>query len=86
MRAAPRFTQKQGRYLAFIYVYAHMFREPKPNATAFPRQSALGPSLCLERDGLISREAGIARSIAIVVPPHELPILQWLQINPSKPL
>jgi hypothetical protein len=23
-----RFTQKQGQYLAFIYVYAHMFHQP----------------------------------------------------------
>jgi hypothetical protein len=34
-------------------------------------------------DGLITRQPGVARSIAILVPPDELPILEWLQINPS---
>jgi hypothetical protein len=35
--------------------------------------------LAPERDGLISRQPGVARSIAILVPSYELPILEWLQ-------
>jgi hypothetical protein len=42
--------------------------------------------LGLERDGLIRRQQGVARSIDILVPLHDLPILDWLQINASKPL
>jgi hypothetical protein len=42
--------------------------------------------LGLERDGLIRRQPGVARSIDILVPLHDLPILDWLQINSSKPL
>ena len=42
--------------------------------------------LGLERDGLIRRQQGVARSIDILVPLHDLPILDWLQINSSKPL
>jgi hypothetical protein len=29
---------------------------------------------------------GVARSIDILVPPQDLPILDWLHINSSKPL
>jgi hypothetical protein len=39
--------------------------------------------LGLERAGLIQRQQGVARSIVILVPPQQIPILQWLQINPS---
>lgn len=83
-----RFTQKQGQYLAFIYVYAHMFHQPPAEADMQRHFRVTPPSvhqmvLALERDGLITRQPGVARSIAILVPPHELPILEWLQINPS---
>lgn len=37
----------------------------------------------LERDGLIRRQPGVPRSIDILVPHRELPILDWL--NSSKP-
>jgi hypothetical protein len=40
----------------------------------------------LERDGFIRRQPGVARSIDILVPPQDLPILEWLQVNPSNPL
>jgi hypothetical protein len=42
--------------------------------------------LGLERDGFIRRQMGVARSIDILVPPQDLPILDWLHINSSKPL
>jgi hypothetical protein len=37
----------------------------------------------LERNGLILRQPGVARSIQILVAPEDLPILDWLQINQS---
>src|SRR5580704_4147986 len=37
----------------------------------------------LERNGLIRRQPGVARSIQILVPPEDLPILDWLKINQS---
>jgi hypothetical protein len=40
----------------------------------------------LERNGLIRRQAGAPRSIEILVPPENLPILSWLGIKPSKSL
>jgi hypothetical protein len=45
-------------------------------------QMVLGP----ERDGFIHRQPGLARSIDILVPPQDLPILNWLDINSSNPL
>jgi DNA-binding MarR family transcriptional regulator len=37
----------------------------------------------LERNGLIRRQAGLARSIQILVAREDLPILDWLKINRS---
>jgi DNA-binding MarR family transcriptional regulator len=37
----------------------------------------------LERNGLIRRQPGAARSIQILVAPKDLPILNWLGINQS---
>jgi DNA-binding MarR family transcriptional regulator len=40
----------------------------------------------LERNGLIRRQPGVARSIQLLVAPEALPILKWLEINSSKSL
>ena len=90
-RRDPAFTEKQGQYLAFIYVYAHMFRHAPAEADMQRHFRVSPPSvhqmvLGLERDGLITRQPGVARSINILVPPQDLPILDWLHINSSKPL
>ncbi len=83
------FTDKQGQYLAFIYVYSHMFRRP-PAETDMQRYFRVSPPsvhqmvVTLERNGLIRRQPGVARSIELLVPPEALPILEWLEINPSK--
>ena len=86
-----RFTQKQGRYLAFIYVYSRMFHQPPAEADMQRHFRVTPPSvhqmvIGLERNGFIRRQPGVARSIDILVPPNELPILEWLQVNSSKPL
>jgi hypothetical protein len=39
--------------------------------------------MTLERNGLIQRQPGVARSIQILVAPEHLPILDWLKINQS---
>lgn len=85
------FTEKQGEYLAFIYVYSHMFQRP-PAETDMQRYFRVSPPsvhqmvLTLERAGLIRRQPGVPRSIEILVPPEQLPILKWLKINQSNPL
>lgn len=86
---AHRFTEKQGHYLAFICVYKRMFGQAPAEADMQRHFRVSSPSVHqmvrgLERDGLIHRKPGVARSIDILVPPHQLPILQWL--NSSKPM
>ena len=88
---AHSFTERQGQYLAFIYTYSHMFRRP-PAETDMQRHFQVSPPsvhqmiVTLERNGLISRQPGVARSIQILVPPEDLLILHWLGINQSEPL
>ena len=91
-RSGPhRFTHKQGHYLAFMYVYARIFHQP-PAEADIQRHFRVSPPavhqmiIGLERDGFIRRQPGVARSIDILVPPQDLPILEWLQVNPSNPL
>jgi DNA-binding MarR family transcriptional regulator len=91
-RPGPQgFTEKQGQYLASIYVYSHMFRRP-PAETDMQRHFRVSPPsvhqmiINLDRAGLIRRQPGVARSIEILVAPEDLPILEWLEINPSKSL
>ena len=85
------FTEKQGEYLAFIYTYSRMFRRA-PAETDMQRHFRVSPPsvhqmvLTLERNGLIRRQPGVPRSIEILVHPETIPILEWLDINPSKPL
>jgi len=82
------FTEKQGQYLAFIYTYAHMFGRP-PAETDMQRHFQVSPPsvhqmiVTLERNGLIRRQPGVARSIQILVAPKDIPILHWLGINQS---
>jgi DNA-binding MarR family transcriptional regulator len=88
---AQGFTEKQGQYLAFIYTYARMFRRPPAEADMQRHFQVTPPSVhqmivTLERNGLISRQSGVARSIQILVAPEDLPILNWLGINQSESL
>ena len=91
-RVGPhRFTEKQGQILAFIYVYARMFHQAPAEADMQRHFRVSPPSvhqmvLGLERDGLIRRQPGVARSIDVLVPPQDLPILDWLYLNSSKSL
>ena len=85
------FTEKQGEYLAFIYAYSHMFRCSPAEADMRRHFQVSPPSVhqmvvTLERTGLIRRKPGVARSIELLIPPEEIPILKWLEINQSNPL
>jgi DNA-binding MarR family transcriptional regulator len=89
--SAHSFTEKQGQYLAFIYTYERMFRRP-PAETDMQRHFQVTPPsvhqmiVTLERNGLIRRQPGVARSIQILVAPEDIPILNWLGINQSESL
>jgi SOS-response transcriptional repressor LexA len=87
---APRKAALAGA-IPFIYTYAHMFRCPPAEADMQRHFQVSPPSVhqmvvTLERNGLIRRQPGVARSIQILVAPEDLPILNWLGINQSEPL
>jgi DNA-binding MarR family transcriptional regulator len=76
-----RFTQIQGQYLAFIYAYSRIFKQPPAEADMRRHFGVTAPSvhqmvLALEKAGLISRVPGTPRSIQLLIPPEALPILR----------
>ena len=79
--SAPNFTAKQGQYLAFIYAYTQVMGRPPAEADLQRHFRVTPPSvhqmvLTLERQGLIRRRPGVARSIAVLIDPKDLPVLQ----------
>ena len=78
---AQKFSDKQGQYLAFIHAYSRIFRRPPAEADMQRHFQVAPPSvhqmvLTLERLGLIRRQPGVARSIELLVPPENLPVLK----------
>jgi DNA-binding MarR family transcriptional regulator len=81
-----RFTEKQGQYLAFIYMYALVNGRPPAEADMQRFFAVTPPSVHnmiveLERRGLIRRVPRQARSIEVIVPPAELPTLQPIKTS-----
>ncbi len=88
VESAPRslsrgfdFTEKQGQYLAFIAAYTQIMRQPPAEADMQRYFQVTPPTvhqmvLTLERQGLISRTPGAARSIKILLAPERLPVLR----------
>ena len=75
-----KFTSKQGQYLAFIYCYTKIHRQPPAERDMQMYFRVTAPSihqmiLTLEKKGLISRIPGQARSISLLVPKEEIPQL-----------
>jgi repressor LexA len=76
----PRFTETQGRYLAFLHAYTAVHGRAPSEAEMQQRFRVSPPSVhrmivALEQRGLIAREPGVARSIRVLVPAAELPPL-----------
>jgi DNA-binding MarR family transcriptional regulator len=79
--AIQKFTDKQGQYLAFIHAYTLVLGRPPAEADIQRFFAVTPPSvhqmvLTLERKGFISRKAGGARSIRLLIDPGVLPTLQ----------
>jgi DNA-binding MarR family transcriptional regulator len=78
---APRFTAKQGQYLAFIQAYTLVMGRA-PAEAEMQRHFRVTPPLVhqmvltLERAGLIRRQPGVARSIKLALDPQLLPPLR----------
>ncbi|HLL24207.1 MAG TPA: hypothetical protein VK427_18875 [Kofleriaceae bacterium] len=84
--ATPRFTDKQGQYLAFIHTYVLLNRQP-PAEADFQRFFCVAPPsvhqmiVQLERLGFIRRTPRQARSIELLVPEAEIPRLQPIKTS-----
>lgn len=83
------FTKLQGQYLAFIYNYTVIHREPPSESDMQQFFEVTPPSVHqmvvrLDKNGLITREPGQARSIQVLVPPEQLPILRPRGVKPIR--
>jgi SOS-response transcriptional repressor LexA len=90
-KSGATLTEKQGHYLAFIHTYSYMFGQPPAEADIQRHFHVSPPSVhqmivTLERNGFIRRQPGVPRSIEILLPPENLPTLEWLGIKTSKSL
>jgi DNA-binding MarR family transcriptional regulator len=79
-RAKPRFTRLQGQYLAFIHAYSRILKQPPAEADMRRHFGVTAPTvhqmvLTLEKARLITRTPGAPRSIQLLVPPDNLPVL-----------
>ena len=77
----PRFTETQGRYLAFLHAYTAVHGHAPSEAEMQKHFRVSAPSVhrmivALEQRGLITREPGVARSIRVLVPAAALPPLE----------
>jgi Mn-dependent DtxR family transcriptional regulator len=78
---SPKFTEKQGQYLSFIYTYTLLNRRP-PAEADFQQFFGVTPPTVhqmiveLERRGLISRVPGQPRTITVTLSYDELPQLR----------
>jgi DNA-binding MarR family transcriptional regulator len=80
LKSTPRFTEKQGQYLAFIYTYALVNRRPPAEADMQAFFGVTPPSVHrmvmeLEKLGLIRRTPRQARSIEVCLSDDEIPRL-----------
>jgi DNA-binding MarR family transcriptional regulator len=87
--SCPNFTPRQGQYLAFIHAYTLVNGRPPAQADIQRLFQLTPPSvhqmlLTLERSGLISRRAGVPRSIAVLVDRSVLPPLEPGHAQPVK--
>jgi DNA-binding MarR family transcriptional regulator len=77
----PKYTKKQGQYLAFIHRYTRVHNRP-PAETDIQAFFGVTPPTVhqmvvrLEEKGLIRRVPRQARTIEVLVPPEQLPPLE----------
>jgi Mn-dependent DtxR family transcriptional regulator len=75
------YTAKQGQYLAFIFYYTKIHRMA-PAEGDMERYFKVSPPsvhqmvVTLEKNGFISRIPGQGRSIRLLIPPEDLPVLE----------
>ena len=77
-------SDRQGQYLAFIYAYTtiHRLAPAERDMERFFRttpSSVHNMLKALEQHGFIRRQPGVARSIQLLVPCQQLPILKQVE-------
>ena len=82
----PRFTEKQGQYLAFIYMYTLVNGQPPAEADMQRFFEVTPPSVHrmvieLEARGLIRRIPRQPRSLEVTLSPGDLPALQPIKTS-----
>lgn len=76
----PGFTDKQGQYLAYIHLYRKLHRRG-PSELDMREYFRVSPPTVhqmivrLEQLGLITREAGVPRSVRVAIPAEQIPDL-----------
>ena len=78
--AKPAFTTRQGQFLAYIHLYRKLHGEGPSELDMVRFFHVTPPSVHdmivrLEELGLVVREPGVARSVRVAIPPHEIPDL-----------
>jgi repressor LexA len=74
-------SPEQGQYLAFIQAYTRLHRRAPAESEIQDYFRTTPPSVhemlkTLQRNGFISRVAGVARSTTLLLAPHEIPELE----------
>ncbi len=85
----PRFTPRQGQYLAFIHAYTLVIGRPPAEADMQRFFRVSGPAVHqmvvgLEKAGLITRQPGRPRSIRLLIDREALPELRSDHQQPVK--
>ncbi len=80
LSGAPRYTEKQGQYLAFIHYYTKINQHPPAEADMQRFFGVSAPSVHrmlieLEKKNFIARTPKQARSIRVLLPSRQLPEL-----------
>jgi hypothetical protein len=81
------FTPRQGQFLAFIHLYRKLHRQgpAEPDMAKYFRvtpPSVHGMVVKLAQLGLVTREAGVPRSVRVAIPEEEIPKLEEVQGPP----
>lgn len=89
MTVGAKFTDKQGQYLAFIHAYTLVNRRPPAETDmqwffGVTAPSVHGMVVQLESKGLITRSPGVGRSVRVLIPADQLPILREPGAQPIK--
>ena len=84
------FTPTQGRYLWFIHNYTSRHGRPPAESEIAAAMCVAPPSVnqmvkTLEKKGLILRQPGVPRSIRLLVPEDEIPLLRGGDSKSARP-